>query len=61
MRRAGSFPVVVGAGSCPLVGRAVLRKTLNHLPADGWGSVPILSAVWTEASQHWSLRAVEWG
>ena len=44
-----------------LVGRAVLRQTVNHLPADEWGSIPILSVVWPEASQHWSLQTAEQG
>ena len=39
-------------GLVPLVGRAVLRKTLSSLSADGWGCVPALLAVWPEASQH---------
>ena len=50
-----------GTGSCPLVGKAMLRKTLNSLSADGWGCVPARLVVWPEASQHWSLQAVGWG
>ena len=60
MGRDGSSPMVVGVVLVPLVGRAVFRKTGNHLLADRWGSVPILSVVWPEASQHWSLQAAEW-
>ena len=61
----------VELGLVPLVGRAMsrdvfsggcgLRKTLGSLSADGWGCVPALLVVWPEASQHWSLQAVEWG
>ena len=42
-------------GLVPLVGKAVLRKTLNGLSADGWSCVPALLVVWPEAAQHWSL------
>ena len=61
----------VELGLVPLVGRDVLRgvfwgvcevsRTLGRLSADGWGCVPVLLVVWPEASQHWSLQAVEWG
>ena len=34
---------------------AELSKTLMHLSADGWGCVPSLLVVWSEATQYWSL------
>ena len=37
----------------PLVGRAVLSKSLIHLSADRWGWVPSLLVAWPEATQHW--------
>ena len=52
------------AGLCQevgLVGSCGLRKTLGILSADGLGCVPALLVIWPEASQHWSLQAVEWG
>ena len=67
----GTCPLVDGAGSLPLMARAMsrgvfrgscgLRMTLGTLSADGWGCVPTLLVVWPEASQHWSLQAVGWG
>ena len=49
----------------PVVGRAVswgtfrggyaLRTTLGSCSADGWGCVPTLLAVWSEAFQRWRL------
>ena len=38
-------------GLVPLVGRAMLSKTLVHLSADGWGCVPTLLFIWPEATQ----------
>ena len=48
-------------GLVHLVVRAMLRKTLRDLSADGWGCVFILFVVWCEVSQKWSLQAVLWG
>ena len=35
--------------------RSELSKTLIHLPVDGWGWVPSLLVVLSEATQQWSL------
>ena len=35
--------------------RSELCKTLIHLTVDGWGWVPSLLVVLSEATQHWSL------
>ena len=49
----------VGSGSFPLVGRAVLRKTLRRLSADG-GAV-FHPVGWPEVSRHWGLQFFGWG
>ena len=67
---ASVYPLVVGLGICPLVGRAflgvcleaaVLRKSLGSLSADQWKCVPTQFFVWPEVSQHWRLQAFRWG
>ena len=42
-------------------GNCVLKMILGSLSSDGWGCVPSLLFVCPEASQNWSLQAVEWG
>ena len=53
--------LLVELGLVPLVGRALLRKTLSSLSADGWGCVPALLVACPEVYQHWSPQAVWWG
>ena len=45
----------VEVGLAPLVGRAMLRKTLSSLSVNGWSCVPTLLVVCPETSQHWIL------
>ena len=57
----------VQLGLVPLGGRAMSRGVFSqqlcpqedskHWPADRWGCVTALLAVWPEASQHWSPQA----
>ena len=42
----------VELGLVPLVGRAMLRKTLSSLSADGWGCAATLLFVWPDMSKH---------
>ena len=61
-RRVWACSLLSGAASCPSMGRTVSReifkgncgltKTLNCLPADGWGCVPALLVVWLEESLY---------
>ena len=61
----GACPPVSGAGPCPsdgqgcdkecVLGSYELSMTLGSLSADGWGCVPVLLVVWSEAFQLCSL------
>ena len=60
--RTGASGLLVGGlevGLFPLVGRAVLRKTLRRLSADG-GAV-FHPVDWPEVSRHWGLQFFGWG
>ena len=39
---------------------AILRETLSHKSANGWGCCVPALLVWPEVIQHWSLQAVWW-
>ena len=49
--------LAVGKIGSPLLGRAMLSKSLIQFSADGWGA-PFLLVVWPEAAQSWSLQAL---
>ena len=57
----GLVPVCwwVVLGLVRLVVRAMLRKTLSDLSADGWGCVSVFLVFWPQVSWHLSLQAVE--
>ena len=41
-------------------GSYALRTTLGSCSADGWGCVPTLLAIRSEAFQHWRLQTIGW-
>ena len=41
-----------------LVDRALLRKALIKLSADGWGFTPSLVGVWPEVTDPWGMPAL---
>ena len=44
----------------PLVGRAMLNKTLVCLSSDEWSCDSSKLLAWSEAFQHWRVQVVEW-
>ena len=68
-KRVWACSLLSGAASCPSMGRTVSReifkgncgltKTLNSLPADGWGCVPALLVVWPEESLYGAFELLK--